>query len=82
MKSKFIWAKEGEGEANTKLFHNLMNGKRARNAIIKLEKANGELITEDKEIAEEIISFFFFHGYTHHQTPSLEELMASIGPQL
>ena len=56
MKSKFIWAKEGD--ANTKLFHSLMNGRRARNAIMKLERANGELITQDEEIAEEIISFF------------------------
>ena len=36
MKSKFIWAKEGD--ANTKLFHSLMNGRRAMNAISKLER--------------------------------------------
>ena len=56
MESKFILAKEGD--ANTKFFHNLMNGKRARNAITKLERVNGELITEEEEIAKEIISFF------------------------
>ena len=56
MKSKFTWAKEGD--ANSKLFHNLMNGRRARNAITKLERANGELLTENEEIAQEIISFF------------------------
>ena len=31
MKSKFKWAKEED--ANIKLFHNLMNGRRAKNAI-------------------------------------------------
>ena len=56
MKSKFIWAKEGD--ANTKLFHSLMNGRRAMNAILKLERTNGELITGEEQIAMEIISFF------------------------
>ena len=46
MKSKFIWAKEGD--ANTKLFHSLMNGRRAMNAILKLERTNGELITGEE----------------------------------
>ena len=36
MKSKFTWAKEGD--ANSKLFHNLMNGRRATNSITKLER--------------------------------------------
>ena len=56
LKSKFIWAKEGY--ANSKLFHNLMNGRKARNAIVKFERANGELITEDEGRAEEIYLFF------------------------
>ena len=56
MKSKFTWAKEGD--ANTKLFHNLMNERRARNAITKLERTNGELICGQEDIAEEGISFF------------------------
>ena len=56
MKSKFKWAKDGD--ANTKFFHNLMNGRRATNAMAKLERTNGELITEETGIVEEIISFF------------------------
>ena len=56
LKFKFTWVKEGD--ANSKLSHNSMNERRARNAIVKLERANGELIMEDEEIAEEIISFF------------------------
>ena len=36
IKSKFKWDKEGD--ANMKLFHHLMNGRRATNAIVKLEK--------------------------------------------
>ena len=56
MKSKFSWAKEGD--ANTKLFHNLMNGRKAKNAITKLEKTDVELVTGESGIVEEIISFF------------------------
>ena len=55
-KSKFKWAKEGN--ANTKLFHNLKNGRRARNAIVKLERTNGELIYGENDIAMEINTFF------------------------
>ena len=56
MNSKFIWAKEGD--ANTKRFHSLMNRRRARNTIIKLERTNEELITNEEEITEEIIFLF------------------------
>ena len=56
MKSKFTWAKEGN--ANSKLFHNLMNGRRATNTITKLERTNGELISGEEVINGEIISFF------------------------
>ena len=56
MKSKFTWAKEGD--ANSKLFHNLMNGRRATNTITKLERTSGELISGEEDITGEIISFF------------------------
>ena len=56
MKSKFTWAKEGD--ANSKLFHILMNGRRATNTITKLERTNGELISGEEDIKGEIISFF------------------------
>ena len=56
MKSKFTWAKKGD--ANTKLFHNLMNGRRATNAISKLERTNGEVLSGEENILEEILSFF------------------------
>ena len=55
MKSKFTWAK---GNADSKLFHNLMNRIRAMNTITKLERANRELISGEEDITGEIISFF------------------------
>ena len=36
MKSKFTWAKEGD--ANTNLFHRLMNARKAKNVITRLER--------------------------------------------
>ena len=56
MKTKFKWAKERN--ANIKLFHHLMNGRRATNAIVKLKKTNGELIYREEDIAAEINTFF------------------------
>ena len=41
-----------------KLFHNLINGRKATNVITKLEKTDGELLTGEIGIVEEIISFF------------------------
>ena len=35
-----------------------MSGKRARNAIVKLERADGELLYGEEVIAEEITTFF------------------------
>ena len=78
MKSKFTWAKEGN--ANTKLFHNLMNRRKARNAITKLERTNGELLCGQEDIVDEVI--ISSHSYTHPQILGSKELIVSIGSQL
>ena len=56
MKSKFIWAKEGD--ANSKLFHSLMNARKAKNSITKLESEDGRLVESEEDIVQEITSFF------------------------
>ena len=56
MKSKFIWAKEGD--ANSKLFHSLMNARKSKNVITRLELEDGRLIDSEEDIVREITSFF------------------------
>ena len=56
MKSKVIWAKEGD--ANTKLFHRLMNARRAKNAITRLEVEDGIVVDTEADIVREITDFF------------------------
>ena len=48
MKSKFTWAEEGD--ANTKLFHRLMNARKAKNVITRLETQNGFVVDKDSDI--------------------------------
>ena len=56
MKSKFTWAKEGD--ANTKLFHKLMNARKAKNVIKKLEVGDGIVVDKETYIVREITDFF------------------------
>ena len=56
MKSKFTWAKEGD--ANSKLFHNLMNARKSKNVITRLELEDGSLIDSENDIIREITRFF------------------------
>ena len=56
MKSKFIWAKEGD--ANSKLFHSLMNARKSKNVITRLELEDGSLIDSENDIVREITGFF------------------------
>ena len=56
MKSKFIWAKEGD--ANTKLFHSLINARKSKNVITKLELDDGSLVDAEADIVREITGFF------------------------
>ena len=56
MKSKFIWAKEGD--ASTKLFHSVMNARKSKNVITRLELNDGSLIDTEDAIVHEITGFF------------------------
>uniref|UniRef100_A0A803P8A0 Reverse transcriptase domain-containing protein n=1 Tax=Cannabis sativa TaxID=3483 RepID=A0A803P8A0_CANSA len=56
LKSKCKWAKEGD--ANSRFFHNLLNARKARNTISRIERDNGDIIDSEKEIVEELIAFF------------------------
>ena len=56
MKTKFTWAKEGD--ANTKLFHSLMNARKAKNVISKLELEDGSFIDREEEVVREVTGFF------------------------
>uniref|UniRef100_A0A803QD86 Endonuclease/exonuclease/phosphatase domain-containing protein n=1 Tax=Cannabis sativa TaxID=3483 RepID=A0A803QD86_CANSA len=56
LKSKCKWAKEGD--ANSRFFHNLLNGRKARKTISRIERDNGAIIDNEKEIVEELIAFF------------------------
>ena len=56
MKSKFSWAKEGA--ANTKLFHSLMNARKSKNVITKLELDDESLADAKDDIVREITGFF------------------------
>ena len=56
MKSKFIWAQEGD--ANSKLFHSLMNARKSKNVITRLELEDGRLVDSEDGIVREITGFF------------------------
>ena len=56
MKSKFTWAREGD--ANTKLFHSLLNARKAKNVITKLELDDGSFVDSEDDIVREITGFF------------------------
>ena len=56
MKTTFIWAKEGD--ANTKLFHSLMNARKVKNVITKLELEDGSFIDREEDVVREVqVSF-------------------------
>ena len=56
MKSKITWAKEGD--ANTNLFHRLMNALKAKNVITRLEVEDGIVVDNEVDIVQVISDFF------------------------
>ena len=47
-KVKVQWAKEGD--ANSSLFHRLLNARKSNNFISKIELNNGEVLTREKRM--------------------------------
>ena len=52
MKSKFIWAKEGD--AHSKRFPTIMNARKSKNVITRLELEDGRLVDSEEDIVREI----------------------------
>ena len=55
-KLKIQWAKQGD--ANSSLFHRLLNTRKSKNFISKIELDNGEFVAREEDIVREIISYF------------------------
>ena len=55
-KLKVQWAKEGD--ANSRLFHKLLNARMSKNFISKIELDNGEVMMREEDIVREIVDFF------------------------
>lgn len=53
MKSKFTQAKEGD--ANSKLFHRLMNARTSKNSITRLEQEYGSFAEGEDDIVKDVI---------------------------
>uniref|UniRef100_A0A803PIR5 Reverse transcriptase domain-containing protein n=1 Tax=Cannabis sativa TaxID=3483 RepID=A0A803PIR5_CANSA len=66
LKSKCKWAKEGD--ANSRMFHNLLNARKARNTISRIEKTDGSTLDKEEEIVAELIDFFS-KLYTYERRP-------------
>ena len=62
-KLKVQWAKEGD--ANSKLFHSLLNARKSKNFISKIEWDNGEMLTTE-EVTEIV---HFFEGLFSYEAP-------------
>ena len=55
-KSREIWLKEVD--RNTKFFHIFVKGKRALNKIHTIQVADGEIITDQNRIFNEVVRYF------------------------
>ena len=42
------WAKEGD--ANSRLFHRLLNARKSKNLISKIEMDNGEVLSTEEDV--------------------------------
>ncbi|XP_026417310.1 uncharacterized protein LOC113312789 [Papaver somniferum] len=55
-KSRVKWIKEGA--ANTNFFHTMLKIRQAKNCISELKTANGEIISDQGKIADELVKFY------------------------
>ncbi|PWA50793.1 RNA-directed DNA polymerase, eukaryota, Reverse transcriptase zinc-binding domain protein [Artemisia annua] len=69
-KSRVNWA--SFGDENTAFFHNVVNGRKARNAIPGLE-VNGEWVSKPTLVKKEVLRFFKNHFREHYvQRPIMD----------
>ncbi|PON64188.1 hypothetical protein PanWU01x14_127100 [Parasponia andersonii] len=52
MKSKFSWAKEGD--ADSKLFHRLMNARKSKNSITRIKLEDRSVVDREEEIVQAV----------------------------
>lgn len=55
-KMRLRWVKEGD--ANSKLFHNVVNNRRNKSSISRLEKENGEVVQNIEDVLKELIEYY------------------------
>ena len=55
-KMKIQWVKDGD--ANSGLFHRVLNARKSKNFISKIELDNGEVLTREEDIVREVVDFF------------------------
>ena len=55
-KLKVQWGKEGD--VNSRLFHSLLNARKSKNLISKIELDSGEVLTRKEDIVREIVCFY------------------------
>ena len=66
MKSRSMWVKEGD--ANKKLFHSMLNARKAKNFVSKIELDNGDTVCWEENIVEEIVCFYEKHFSKEERT--------------
>ncbi|XP_060182406.1 uncharacterized protein LOC132612080 [Lycium barbarum] len=74
-KAGLQWFKEGD--RNTKFFHVLVNGKRKRLQIKKIQDQNGVWLEQEEEITQEAIKFYS-DQFSEKQIPTNFELLDHI----
>lgn len=74
-KAKVSWVKEGD--CNSKLFHNVANGRRNKNVSDHLVTESGDVLKEDFEIEVEVVAFLEgldWSPISNHDMEGLEEI--------
>ncbi|XP_024009777.1 uncharacterized protein LOC112085044 [Eutrema salsugineum] len=73
-KSRITWLKNGD--SNTKFFHRVAQGRRSKNSINKLLNANGNTLTDMKDIKEEAEIRSDLHSIPSNKTPGSDGFTA------
>lgn len=71
-RSRVLWLQQGD--RNTNFFHQTVNGRRKRNTISRLHDTNGNWITNEGKIKEELVGYFK-DIYKREETQRIEEAL-------